>query len=103
MNSTEKVTSLIVERLKQKGFAQVPPLNRFGFVGQNENYIIVSREAGKDTKIYFKKLTKAIEAVRKDSKVYSKGPSSLRKYGLTHIESPLWALLHLLTLEELKA
>ncbi|MEK7775315.1 MAG: hypothetical protein AAB305_05475 [Candidatus Zixiibacteriota bacterium] len=64
---------------------------------------MISRERGKDTRIPFHKIADAIVAVRKDHKVYSEGPSRLRKHGLTHITSPLWALLHLLTLEELKA
>lgn len=103
MSDVEKTISEIVSRFKQQGFTQVPSYNKFGFVQQSDNYVIVSRENGKDTKIYYKKLGEAIKAVQKDSLAYSEGPSKLRKHGLTHITSPLWSLLHLLTLEELSA
>jgi len=93
----------IVNRFKERGYAQVPGFNRFGYVKQGNSYVVVSRETGKDTKIPFVKIAKAIEAVRKDSKVYSEGPSRLRQHGITHITSPLWAMLHLLSLEELRA
>lgn len=101
MQSTDKLITKILIRLKQKGFAQVQGYNRFGFVSQADNHVLISREKGKDTRIQFQKLVKAIDAVRKDPKIYSEGPSRLRQHGLTHITSPLWALLHLLSLEEL--
>jgi len=103
MTKVEDMVSALISRLKQRGYAQVTGYNRFGFVRQADNYVVVSRENGKDTKIPYSKLAVAIEAVQKDSKVYSEGPSRLRKHGLTHITSPLWSLLHLLTLEELTA
>lgn len=102
MISTNDILLKILSRLRQRGYAQVPGYNRFGFVRQADSYLVVSREKGKDTNIPYNKLAVAIDAVRKDSKVYSEGPSKLRKHGLTHITSPLWSLLHLLTLEELR-
>jgi len=101
MQSTDKLITEILVRFKKQGYAQVAEYNRFGFISETDNYVLVSREKGKDTKIYFNKISKAIDAVRKDHKVFTEGPSRLRKYGLTHIMSPLWALIHLLTLEEL--
>lgn len=103
MTVTKDITSKILTRFGRQGYTQVPGYNEFGFVSQSDTYVVISRENGRDTKIPFVKLAEAIEAVRKDSKVYSEGPSRLRKHGLTHITSPLWALLHLLTLEELRA
>ncbi len=66
-----------------------------------ENHLVVTREDGKDTRIPFAKIAESVNAVRKDPKIYSGGPSKLRDHGITHINSPLWALLHLLTLEKL--
>lgn len=97
------VVTKIVNRFEERGYIQVPGYNRFGFVGKGESYVIVSRESGKDTKIPFAKIAESVRAARRDSKVYSEGPSRLRQHGITHITSPLWALLHLLTLEELRA
>jgi len=100
---TSQIIRQIVKRFQQQGYAQVPGYNRFDYVGKGESYVIISRENGNDTKIPFSKLAESIEAVRKDFRVYSEGPSKLRQYGITHITSPLWALLHLCTLEELTA
>ena len=41
-----------------------------------------------------------IEAVKKDVTVYVDGPDRLREFGITHINSPVWALLHLLDFDE---
>lgn len=97
-----KVVQLIIKRLKDKGFAQVEGYNRFGYVRETDGSVIVSREAGKDTPIPLQKIESAIEAVRKDANTYTDGPGRLKKHGLTHINSPLWALLHLCTLNELR-
>ncbi len=97
------MTQEIVNRFQSREYAQVPGYNRFGYVERSNSYVLVSRESGKDTKIPFTKIAEAIAAVRRDPKVYSEGPSRLRQHGITHITSPLWALLHLLTLEELRA
>lgn len=102
MDNTERVVFELVTRLEQQGYAQVPGYNRFGYVRQTGSYVVVSREKGKDTKIPLKKIAAAVDAVRKDSSVYTGGPSRLRRHGLTHITSPLWAILHLLTVEELR-
>ncbi len=103
MMDVSQVISMIVNRFERQGYAQVPGYNRFGFVVRGNSHVVVSRESGRDTKVPYAKLGEAIEAVREDSKVYSEGPSKLRNHGLTHITSPLWALLHLLKLEELRA
>ena len=41
-----------------------------------------------------------IEALQDDHTIYSAGPSSLRKYNITHLTSPVWAMLHLLPLSD---
>ena len=99
---TQDVTvSRIVDLLESRGFAQVAGYNRFGFVERGTSHVVISRENGKDTRIPFAKIEQAVLAVRRDPKVYSEGPSRLRTHGITHITSPLWALLHLLTLNDL--
>lgn len=103
MDTVDKILTIIVARLIQQEYTQVLGYNKFGFVYQGDNHIVISRENGKDTKIHYRKLKAAIEAVREDTKIYSEGPSKLRQHGITHITSPLWSLLHLLTLEELRA
>ena len=102
MQSTEVVIEKIIARFKKNGYAQ-GPINRFGFVSQSVKHVVISRERGKNTPIPFNKIDEAIIAVRKDHKVYSEGPTRLGKHGLTHITSPLWALINLLTLGELKS
>jgi hypothetical protein len=86
----------IIQRLIDQEFAQVPGYNRFGFVETRANSLIVSRENGSDTSIPFSQLLKAIEGYKACSGDYNKGPTALRGYGITHVTSPIFALLHLL-------
>ena len=101
----DAVVAEIVRRFKSRGYSQVENCkrhyNKFGYLRETAGSVYVSREKGQDTPIPFSKISIAIEAVRKDREVYSAGPTSLRKHGITHITSPIWSLLHMLTLEEL--
>jgi hypothetical protein len=100
VQSIDKFISEIIVRFKKQGFCKSTKV-KFGYIRHTDSFVEVSREKGEDTSIYFKDIARAIEAVRKDHKVYSEGPSRLRKHGLTHITSPLWALIHMLSLKEL--
>ena len=101
MNPSDYLVKKIVKRFKEKGYSQVEGYNRFGYMRETPSAVIVSREKGKDTAIPFAKIEKAIEAIREEHNVYSKGPSALRDYGITHINSPVWSLIHLLSLNEI--
>ena len=95
MRSNSEVARLLVYRLEHLGSAQVEGYNRFGFIKRSANAVTVSREAGKDTRIPIAKIEAAVAAVRAQPAVYEGGPVRLRAHGLTHITSPLWAILHL--------
>ena len=81
LSRNEILINLIRERFEEKGYAQVSGNNKFGYLGGNQNHFIVWKE----------------------NAVYNQGPSALRKYGITHINSPIWAILHLLTINEIIA
>lgn len=99
----ENKIKTIVERFQKRGFAQVPGHKKFGYVSKTDKTLTVTREDGEDTKIPLAKIEEAIKAIRLNNSVFDDGPSSLRKYGITHITSPVWALVHLLSLEEIKS
>ena len=101
MKSIESKIDLIKERFQKNSFAQVTGYNRFGYISKTEKVLMVSRENGEDTKIPVEKIKIAILAVQENNSIYDDGPSSLRKVGITHINSPIWALIHLLTLDEI--
>jgi len=101
MKSSEELVGEILKRFRERGFSQVGVYNRFGYIRETPNSVIVSRERGEDTPISFSKITTAIDAVRSDHGVYTRGPSALRRFGITHISSPIWSLLHLLSLNEI--
>ncbi len=101
MKPTHELVSEIVERFRARGYAQVEGYKRFGFIRETPNAVVVSRETGQPTPIPHAKIVQAVEAVRSDPAVYDAGPSFLRDHGITHLNSPIWALLHLLTLAEL--
>ena len=101
LNSTRAVAELIFARFETQGFSQVSGYNRFIFNGKKSNSVIVRRENGKDATIPITAIEKGISAVRTDPQVYDDGPNSLRKHGITHINSVIWSLLHLVTVDEI--
>lgn len=90
----------ILQRFKDKGYSKVEGYNSFGYLKESTSSVFVSRENGRDTPIPFEKIKAGIEAYKSDIVLYSKGPVELRKFGIIHITSPVWSLLHLLEPEE---
>ena len=100
MNDNYTILQKMLEVFRSNGFAQVKGYNRFGYLRETDTAVYVSRETGKDTRVPLDKILLGIEALQDDSNVYSAGPGSLRKYEITRITSPIWAMLHLLPLSE---
>ncbi len=90
-----KILSTIQREIKARGYAQVPEHNKYEYVRETPSAIVVSREAGQDTPIYLTDILTGIDAAKLDSNVYDGGPDTLREHGITHVSSPVWALLHL--------
>ena len=86
----------ILQRLIDQGYAQVAGYNRFGFVALEKNSITVSRENGEDTPLPFSRILKCIVLYQEHPELYDQGPNALRPFGVTHLDSPLFALLHLM-------
>jgi hypothetical protein len=86
----------ILQRFKDQGFAQVEGYNKFGYIRETHNSVIVSRENGKDTPVPFQKILIGIEAYQSNPDLYNGTPNYLHKLGITHVTSPVWAMLHLL-------
>ncbi len=101
MRPIHEVSAMLLSRFRERGVAQVEGYNKYGYIGETDNAVIVSRERGNDTRVPFATIEKAIGVVRNDPKVYNKGPSGLRTHGFSHITSPVWAILHLADLNEL--
>ena len=101
MANYDNFIKLILRRLRKSGFAQVNGYNKFEYLRETKKAVIMLREKGTTARVPLAKIAVAIKAVRSDPKVYDKGPSALRKYGLTHITSPIWSILHLLSIREL--
>jgi hypothetical protein len=77
----------------------VPPLNTFGYISLGRSSVMVSRETGQDTPVPFSRVELAIEILQQHPGVYAQGPNALRPFGITHLNSPIYALLHLLPKE----
>lgn len=90
----------ILQRFIDQGYAQVESYNRFNFIEIKGAVVWVSREKGKDTPIPFAKIIDGIEAYKTDASLYDQGPVALRDFGITHVTSPVFALLHLLERED---
>jgi len=102
MRSDRDIVQLILQRFRTQGVSQVPGYNRFPYISETDTAVVVGRERGKDTRIPFAKLEAGVSAVRRDPQTYDGGPGRLRDHGITHINSPVWSLLHLVTLSEIQ-
>jgi hypothetical protein len=90
----------ILQRFCDQKISQVENYNAFGYIAETKSFVIVTREKGKDTKIPFSKMLIGIEAYQQNPNLYNENSNALRKFGITHVNSPVWSLLHLLTEEE---
>lgn len=86
----------ILKRFRELGIAQVEGYNRFAYISETTSSVTVSREKGDDTSVSFKKILIGIEAYQEDNNLYDRGPSALRAYKITHVTSPVYAMLHLI-------
>jgi len=100
MTNSCDAAKLIIQRFIEQGKAK-GKRNYFGYVGIYSNGVIISREHGQDYRVDEAYLIAAIEAVRKDPTIYDAGPTRLHPYINRWIYSPLWALLRLVSLDEL--
>src|SRR6266404_4494671 len=69
ITSSEALLQRVLKSFRSKGLAQVPGYKKFGYIRETGNAVIVSREAGKDTRIPFEKIIDAINAVKVDPKI----------------------------------
>jgi hypothetical protein len=92
----------ILQRFKDKTVAQVDGYNSFGYIRETENSVFVTREAGEDTPIPFGKILTGIDAYKTNNSLFQTTPTALRDFGITHVTSPVFALLHLLDEEDFK-
>ncbi len=86
----------ILQRFYDKRVAQVKAYNAFGYLRETDHSVWVSRETGQDTEITFQKILLGIEAYQSKPDLYNEGPTALRDFGITHVTSPIWSMLHLL-------
>ncbi|GAB1447469.1 MAG: hypothetical protein LCH37_13200 [Bacteroidetes bacterium] len=100
MKKSEELLLEILKRFKANGLAQVSGLNAFGYVRETPKSVYVTREKGKDTLISHKRLLMGIEAYQSNPSLYEQGPAALREFGITHVTSPIYAMLHLLSKKE---
>ena len=90
----------LIQKFMDNGYSKFENYYRFGFVQLKKNTLIVGRETGQDTSIPFAKLLKGIIVYQQNLKLYHEGPAALRAFGITHINSPIHSLLHLLEISD---
>jgi hypothetical protein len=95
-----EVIAIMVERFKREKSAQGAKA-RFQYVTDSPKEVMVRRQNGNDVPVPLARLGKAIEAARNDSSVYTSGPARLRRHGVAGINSVIYAMLHLVTYDEL--
>lgn len=97
---SEQITEMIIQRFVAKGSAQ-GVRNVFKFVETVSGGVHVLRECGTIWLIRKEQIEQAVNAVRQEPAIYSTGPSRLKPYITGRVQSPLWAMLHLVSLDEI--
>lgn len=100
MKSANEITELIISRYKDIRFAQ-GARNRFELIKVELERIHIKRKKGTIWPIKKEQIVRAVEAVRQDPTIYGAGPAKLKPYINERVQSPLWAMLHLLSLDEI--
>jgi Na+-transporting NADH:ubiquinone oxidoreductase subunit NqrE len=95
MNS-EIILKNIIAKFKEQGYAQVDGYNKFGYIRATDFTVTVSRQRGKDTPVSYKMLLIAIDGIKAKPELYGATPTHFRALGITHVTSPVFALVHLL-------
>lgn len=90
----------ILQRFSDTGVSKVEGYTRFTYIKETNKAVHVTREKGKNTVIPFDKILKGIEAYQDNSDLFDEGPAALQKFGISHVTSPVWSLLHLLPVKE---
>lgn len=90
----------ILQRFYDAKTAQVEGYTSFGYIKQTDTAVYVTREYGKDTRVSFDKILIGIKGYQKEPSLYHEGPGALRDLGITHVNSPVWSLLHLLDVKD---
>lgn len=86
----------LLQRIIDQGYAQVKGYNRFEYIRHANKSITILRENGNEALVPFQKLLIGIQGYQNTPSDYHLSPTTLRSYGLTHITSPIFAILHLL-------
>lgn len=89
----------ILKTFREKRIAQVEGYTSFGYIRETGNAVWITREKGQDTPVPYSKILMGIDAYKAEPELYNEGPGKLRAHGITHVNSPVWALLHLISLE----
>lgn len=90
----------ILQRFYDTKTSQVDGYNAFGYIKHSDTAVYVTRENGKDTRVPYEKILIGIEGYQKQPSLYHQGPGAVRELGITHVNSPVWSLLHLLDAKE---
>lgn len=90
----------ILQRFSDKKIWQVEGYNSCEYLYETDSSVFVGREKGEDSKVPFNIIIKGIDAYKSKVDLYKEGPTKLREYGITHVTSPVWSLLHLLSPED---
>ena len=100
MRSSDEIADMIIaefmERKEAKGAR-----NYFKCAGRSSKGVLVSRQNGSIYDVTKDYIIKAVEVVRIVPTIYEDGPSRLKPYINRWIYSPLWALLRLLSINEI--
>ena len=82
MRDIERVVEDVVRVLSTEGVAQVPGYVPFRYLRRSGQSVVLQRRNGKEARVPFEVLGKAIRAIRGDHSVYIAGPGRLREFGI---------------------
>lgn len=103
MQTPDEVADIIIERFCTKGEAFSIERKQYKSPERLTNGVRFLRETGRLWIIYTAEIVAAVEAIRKNPLIYDGRLAELKPYIKRPVLSPMWAILHLLTLSEIMA
>lgn len=99
---TDVIDALVAAAKAERDFGVPDMKARFSYVEETAGTVIVTRHGtGKQATVGKQQIAGALKAVRGNHRLYVDGPGALQKVGISHVTSPIYALLRLLPLNKL--
>lgn len=97
---SEILLGRILQKMITNGYCQMEGYNRYAYLSHSSNSLVIGRKDGMDTTIPYSKILLAIQNYQLNPDDFEGNTTTIKNYGISHIYSPIFSLLHMLNKED---